>query len=431
MADTLCGPANPLHSFQKHTQVDRSLQSDRLVPRQRPGGSGFRTQDPAESGLLDPEFEAFQAGQLPPTPQFPAQTPLNALEPLGRPQPSFTHQTPASGGWAADFAKLQITPHPPPPQAHAQVADPSAWHQDFQNSLRQTRAPSALEAPQVHPFRNVSKQMPFTGIQQPMGYVSSMQSPQPSTETRWKGKGRWQPEESAQDMAAFEKEFAALANESILEQRNLAEDVDKLQEMEIGHDIDLRSEELSESARRSLSQMNKEQDAINQATQNVQDQEEHSGMERRLGANGILPLNETAFETRRDIPSVGNMTPEENDMQGPDVPNVDEDLAREAGQLLDAVADDQSEKFRNSSFLSLMREFRDHEKSVQGNEVVDVDQTVNAPPKASTPQQDADLGRLPPMEPTMTGAIPSKTQPYRAHVDEVADQMGKSSVLSS
>ena len=37
MADALCGPSNPLQNLQKHTQIDRTLQQDRLVAsRQSP-----------------------------------------------------------------------------------------------------------------------------------------------------------------------------------------------------------------------------------------------------------------------------------------------------------------------------------------------------------------------------------------------------------
>lgn len=36
MADALCGPSNPLQSFQKHTAVDRTLQQDRLTARPLP-----------------------------------------------------------------------------------------------------------------------------------------------------------------------------------------------------------------------------------------------------------------------------------------------------------------------------------------------------------------------------------------------------------
>jgi hypothetical protein len=64
MADTACGPSNSLQQFKQQTQVDRTLQQDHLTGRQRPA-RGFRSADP-NAGLLDPEFEAFQAGLPPP-----------------------------------------------------------------------------------------------------------------------------------------------------------------------------------------------------------------------------------------------------------------------------------------------------------------------------------------------------------------------------
>lgn len=47
-------------------------------------------------------------------------------------------------------------------------------------------------------------------------------------------------------------------------------------------------------------------------------------------------------------------------------------LARTAGQLLDSVKDNQSDKFQNSQFLQLMRQLRDHEVTVQGDKIVGV-----------------------------------------------------------
>ena len=52
--------------------------------------------------------------------------------------------------------------------------------------------------------------------------------------------------------------------------------------------------------------------------------------------------------------------------------NDADDLARTAGQLLDNLKHDQSQKFRDSSFLSLMRKIRDREVQVEGDELVDV-----------------------------------------------------------
>jgi hypothetical protein len=47
-------------------------------------------------------------------------------------------------------------------------------------------------------------------------------------------------------------------------------------------------------------------------------------------------------------------------------------LSRTAGQLLDSVRHDQSDKFQNSQFLQLMRQFRDREVVVEGDKLVDV-----------------------------------------------------------
>lgn len=54
-------------------------------------------------------------------------------------------------------------------------------------------------------------------------------------------------------------------------------------------------------------------------------------------------------------------------------PNENSDeLARTAGQLLDSVSHDQSQKFKDSNFLALMRRIRDREVRVEGDEFRDV-----------------------------------------------------------
>lgn len=49
-----------------------------------------------------------------------------------------------------------------------------------------------------------------------------------------------------------------------------------------------------------------------------------------------------------------------------------EELARTAGQLLENVKGDSSQKFQESNFLSLMRQLRDKEVRVEGDKLVDV-----------------------------------------------------------
>ena len=49
-----------------------------------------------------------------------------------------------------------------------------------------------------------------------------------------------------------------------------------------------------------------------------------------------------------------------------------DELARTAGQLLDNLKHDQSQKFQESTFLSLMRQLRDREVRVEGDKLVEV-----------------------------------------------------------
>lgn len=79
----------------------------------------------------------------------------------------------------------------------------------------------------------------------------------------------------------------------------------------------------------------------------------------------------------------------------------DEELAKTAGQLLESVADNTSDKFRESNFLSLMRQLRDYEVRVEGDKVV----RVSPPPEA--------LSHSPNRTPTPLPA--QTTSPRRLH----------------
>lgn len=50
--------------------------------------------------------------------------------------------------------------------------------------------------------------------------------------------------------------------------------------------------------------------------------------------------------------------------------DMDDELAKVAGNLLEKVQDDSSTKFRESNFLSLMRQLRDREVRVEGEKIV-------------------------------------------------------------
>lgn len=63
----------------------------------------------------------------------------------------------------------------------------------------------------------------------------------------------------------------------------------------------------------------------------------------------------------------------QSDQQDPETQSRDADeLARTAGQLLDSVRNEQSQKFQQSNFLALMRRIRDREVEVAGDDFREV-----------------------------------------------------------
>ena len=402
MADTLCGPANPLQSFQKYSQADRTLQQDRFISRQQPGAQDFRSEPSADSALLEHQFEAFQAAQLPHD-AFEG-SPHQQQPPRFHPSPAYVNGI-GQGGWANDFAKLQIAPQPtqdlPAPSLQRQLPqqlqqNTTSWHGGFAATQQPSPPVSNLSSQPYQPrFSGFGTGSPFSNVQQPLGYVSpSVQHHASSTQQCWKGKGRWQPEDHSES-AAWEAEFEALAEEQV-QQVGLAQQqqqqhgslsgyVDQVVDSAAG----FRSFDL-EPTMEDRKHLNLHQST--EAMQRPEDQEarlemkrEHDerfaeqlrGFDHRLSANGLLPPGEHGMETMRRMPGhESTLDPQQGQLdEDPQLqaqPDVDAELAHTAGVLLDTVADNQSEKFQQSSFLALMRQFRDHEVKVEGDKVVGV-----------------------------------------------------------
>jgi hypothetical protein len=78
-------------------------------------------------------------------------------------------------------------------------------------------------------------------------------------------------------------------------------------------------------------------------------------------------------EPVHEEPRIGSDTIAQTDKQDPLSQIRDADaLAQTAGQLLDSVRHEQSEKFQQSNFLALMRRIRDREVEVKGDEFHEV-----------------------------------------------------------
>ena len=102
-----------------------------------------------------------------------------------------------------------------------------------------------------------------------------------------------------------------------------------------------------------------------------------------------VQLNEYAerFMSTSPVPEVQSPFPVQvrigadlihNPSDSPEPQHEDPDaLARTAGQLLESVRGNTSQKFQNSEFLQLMRQFRDREVQVEGDKIVERSKTRN------------------------------------------------------
>ncbi|KAE8453701.1 hypothetical protein EG329_009212 [Mollisiaceae sp. DMI_Dod_QoI] len=316
MADSMCGPSNALQNFQKHSTVDRTLQQDRLISRQSPS-HGFRSTPGPNAGLLDHEFESFQAGQSPLDHNFQPNT-FHYAPP--------TIQQPGPANWATDFQRMNISGPAPELQQQPfgmqaqQRLDTGGWHQDFarqqnQMSERSMQLPSHTSTAFRHspmPMMGLGSQFP--GVSTPQSELSIAQQKQPEESFNEEAFAR-AFEEAAQAEMEPVQETAPQDNVGTDQVILLDESAEVLMASD---DLEMTSDEL-------LSQ-------------------------ERIGADTI----HDPFSQHQDLP-------EHNDP---------EELVRTAAKLLDSVQHDQSSKFQNSQFLSLMRQFRDREMTVEGDQVV-------------------------------------------------------------
>ncbi|RHZ56756.1 protein pex20 [Aspergillus thermomutatus] len=106
--------------------------------------------------------------------------------------------------------------------------------------------------------------------------------------------------------------------------------------------------------------------------------------ETNLTGEKVEPVSETI---EPDL-STAQEPPEQIKIGSDTIPQIDkndplsrlddaDDLARTAGQLLDSVSHDQSEKFRQSNFLALMRRIRDREVQIEGDEFRETSQSLH------------------------------------------------------
>ncbi|MCJ1404418.1 hypothetical protein MMC11_007643 [Xylographa trunciseda] len=366
MAEALCGPSNPLQNIQKHTGVDRTLQQDRLVFNQS-SNQGFRSTPSVGPGHLDAEFQAFQAG-------YPLGGGFQEQYQFQHPGSILGSSTQQLPGWASDFQRLDLnhsrsTPIPPAQFKHEaplQRHTPGGWHHEFvQQQSRQLSVQN--DKPQLYGGSNFhprGQYLPLPNVNEAGDFLSpTAQQKQPESQL-----------EVVFDEAAFEKAFETARMEVL--QTNVQSDRDVLmtehhQVEGLGVEEDLKkwwasdpllkprngtqSHDLSEQLLQSI--IAHQRTFLDQSdSENIADS--YPTRELKIGSDAIL---EEASKLQEEH----------------DPTREADELARTAGQLLDNLKDEHSHKFQNSSFLALMRQLRDKEVRVEGDQMVDNTQPLH------------------------------------------------------
>ena len=275
----------------------------------------FRSLPGPNAGILDAEFEAFQAGR-----PFEAPYPEPQLFSDDGPSTSFQsgyqqHQPPFPS-WASDFQNLRIEEARSSPISSAQFHQqaplhrslPAGWHEDF---LRQQN--------QSPPYQQRSY---MSSTDWAYGYTGGLL---PQQDAQQKQLDRQVDE--VFDEAAFERAFEVAKSDVQSQHQETQLDQDLYRTEEAG--ATLKGPEIGDPLNHLV------------GSDRVFDEPEQKGEK----------INEEA--------------------------DADE-LARTAGQLLENVKGNQSQKFQESSFLALMRQLRDKEVRVEGDKLVDVSMPSSA-----------------------------------------------------
>ncbi|PLN76912.1 hypothetical protein BDW42DRAFT_13585 [Aspergillus taichungensis] len=269
---------------------------------------GFRSQN-AHEGALDPEFAAFESNI--------AGAPLPDLQhPAHFVAHAPHHGMPSQGesaSWAGDFQRLQISgpAHPIHQQPGPSAASVSATPQQGWQAefMNQQRQHTPFQ--QHQPYR--------PGFQSSFAPNYSMHGASMNVmPTAQQGTAIQQPSAETFDESAFEAAFEQARADMTSQATNATQET--VEPVSEPHQLDARNESVP-------------QEQI------------------RIGSDMISQTAQDNTEGR---------------------PNDADELARTAGHLLDSVSHDQSEKFRQSNFLALMRRIRDREVQVEGDEFREV-----------------------------------------------------------
>ncbi|KAI0155140.1 hypothetical protein GGR57DRAFT_88919 [Xylariaceae sp. FL1272] len=327
--EPVCGPSNAFKGLARHLEQDRSHQQDRFVGGSQQGSQNFRTSQPTSNAAAG-QFASFQQRNA-----SLAQFPAAAHYPVLSPSPQSHSQGPSA------FSPQQMQPHAPlasQPHMQSPAFASNNWVNDFQRmnvsgesarTVGGQHAQMPITQPgMLHTMSPSWSQPAFQGssFQPSFGYQSSMVQ-------NTIPQSQDEPLFIFDNQAQFDKEFEDIMNDWMAQNAPATE---------------------------------------NKAETADQSQLEDT-LTMSLDADSTEPVREESTEKDRS-----------------ESPEANTELSRAAQQLVESVADNESDKFKNSEFLALMRRIASQQLTVQGNDLVETSRppSTDAQPTKSPPAAD-------------------------------------------
>ncbi|RFU80295.1 peroxin 20 [Trichoderma arundinaceum] len=351
MEDASCSGSTPFKRLVDHQSRDLSHHQDRHVSRGAFGQSSFRSSPlhPAQgqqdgfgafmgSASALPGFESDPASRLTPSLPFAQVAPA---QPVAHPGFSSPMQmgAPASSNWAADFNRFSAQQRSPAPT----TLTPS---RQMSHSPAQTSYQPSFTQPNFASAFGTSMFSPPTG-------AAMEQQPDFNQEmSRWMsahGGGNMQEVDAAMEQMARELEESEAVAAAVEASRLTAEETEEIAAaIKASTMTDLEAPEIGN---------------LSLDSRELEDPMMH-GMDHM-----IEPQPEQEPELEK----------EPTDTQNPKSA-----VAEAAEKLLDCVKHESGEKWQNSIFLSLMRDFRDGRKDIVGDEIRSTGETAPAAQPVAT-----------------------------------------------
>ncbi|KAK7426008.1 hypothetical protein QQZ08_007456 [Neonectria magnoliae] len=332
MADASCSGGTPFKRLIDHQSRDVSQHQDRLVNRAGQAQGSFRSAPQAAQG--PDAFNSFMEGPstLPNMPHHHAAGRLSAHATALGPVPHAPGPAPAVdvSNWAADFSRFaQQRPQQP---LQAQSGFSQAAHQ----------MPMVRQMPMTHQMP-MGYQMPMAQANPQLAYQAPFSQPNIGYAPLYgpTNGGRMDPNAASAQRPAAESEFDQEMDRWMAlhgDGAGATEDVDAIME-QIANEMELNEAAFKE-AETFLPESKSRLDDTSAAD---------------LQASNMANLSLSNPET---------LSPEQAETL-----KAKSDVSEAAERLLESVQHEDGDKWKNSAFLSLMRDFRDGRKDIVDNEI--------------------------------------------------------------